>query len=144
MLFMSNMSQETPVKSQPKAELGRRIRHYRERTGLNQTDIERVTGVRRDYLSSIEGGRIRVIYPANFNALHKVLRFPGWEILELMGYETDVGANDLVPALVHVARQLTPDQQRAPGRDCTRHVSRKRVVRPRAQARVAPSFQYPY
>lgn len=85
MLFMSNMSQETPVKSQPKAELGRRIRHYRERTGLNQTDIERVTGVRRDYLSSIEGGRIRVIYPANFNALHKVLRFPGWEILELDG-----------------------------------------------------------
>jgi transcriptional regulator with XRE-family HTH domain len=69
---------------------GTLLRQYRERLGLTQYEAEKLSGVRREYIGSIETGRIAVIYPEPFNALHKAYGFPGWEILESMGYETDV------------------------------------------------------
>jgi len=68
---------------------GALLRQYRERLGLTQHEAEKLTGVRREYIGSIETGRIAIIYPEPFNALRKVYGFPGWEILEAMGYETD-------------------------------------------------------
>jgi len=69
---------------------GALLRQYRERLGLTQHEAEKLTGVRREYIGSIETGRIAIIYPEPFNALHRAYGFPGWEILESMGYETDV------------------------------------------------------
>lgn len=69
---------------------GTLLRQYRERLGLTQYEAEKLSGVRREYIGSIETGRIAVIYPEPFNALHKAYGFPGWEILESMGYETDI------------------------------------------------------
>jgi transcriptional regulator with XRE-family HTH domain len=66
------------------------LRQYRERLGLTQYEAEKLSGVRREYIGSIETGRIAIIYPEPFNALHRAYGFPGWEILESMGYETDV------------------------------------------------------
>jgi len=69
---------------------GTLLRQYRERLGLTQYEAEKLSGVRREYIGSIETGRIAVIYPEPFNALRRAYGFPGWEILESMGYETDV------------------------------------------------------
>jgi len=96
--------------------LGEQLRLYREGLRLTQTDLERLTKVKREYISSIEMGRIQVIYPEVFNLLKKVLRFPGWVLLEAMGYETDSVAGEaggLNPALVAAVASLSDRQQRA-------------------------------
>jgi len=69
---------------------GAKLKEYREKLGLTQYEAEKLSGVRREYIGSIETGRIAIIYPEPFNALHRAYGFPGWEILESMGYETDV------------------------------------------------------
>ncbi len=94
---------------------GERLRAYREAAGLTQTQLEELTGVKREYISSIELGRIAVVYPEVFNKLHAVLRFEGWVLLEAMGYETDAGSGtaELNPALLAVVSRLTPKQQEA-------------------------------
>jgi len=98
---------------------GSLIASYRKRAGLTQEETaalsERVSppGVRRDYLASIEAGKIKIVYPRDFNALRRALQFPGFELLEAMGYETDGGVDDIDPVLVAVSRQLDRDSQRA-------------------------------
>ncbi len=92
--------------------LAQKMRQYRERANLTQTDVERLSGVRRDYLSSIELGRISVVYPETLNRLRRVYGFPGWEMLDAMGYQTDAGGEAVEPALLAIIRALTPEQQR--------------------------------
>lgn len=77
------------------------------------TDVEKVSGVKRDYVSSIELGRISVIYPESFNQLRRVYGFPGFELLEAMGYRTDATVSEIDPSLLALARGMTLDQQRA-------------------------------
>lgn len=98
-----------------KAKLGAKIRSYRDRTGLTQMEAAKLAGVTREYLASIEIGRIVVMYPEVFNSLHDLLEFPGWEILEEMGYKTDAVAGAsarLLPSLIVQASQLDEDQQK--------------------------------
>lgn len=96
-------------------QIAARLRYYRDRAGLTQTELARATGdrVKREYISSIELGRIGVIYPDAFNALHRVLGFPAYEVLGLMGYDTDSSIAGVNDGLVLLARQMTDEQQRA-------------------------------
>lgn len=89
------------------------FRDARERAGVSQTDVQRLTGVNRAYVSSIEQGRIAVVYPEIFNTLHHVYRFAGWAGLDAMGYQTDAGEADVNPAILSLLRGLSDDQQRA-------------------------------
>ena len=57
------------------------------------------TGVTREYIASIETGRAGVIYPALFVRLRDLLGFPGWKILEAMGYPTDASADNALAEL---------------------------------------------
>jgi transcriptional regulator with XRE-family HTH domain len=91
--------------------LADKLRHYRVKAGLTQTDAARVSGVKREYISSIELGRIQVLYPGVFNALRRAYRFPGFEILEAEGYTTDAHEADINDGLITLIRALTPEQQ---------------------------------
>jgi transcriptional regulator with XRE-family HTH domain len=91
------------------------LRTYREGAGLTQTDIERVSGgaVKREYVSGVELGRIGLIYPEPFGQLRRILRFPGWEVLEAMGYATDLKQQGIDDSLLQLLRRLTLPQQKA-------------------------------
>ena len=105
----------TTTTGNPGQTLGACIRRYRMQAGLTQTDVERVTQgrVKREYLSSIELGRIAVIYPTVFRELHRVLKFPAWEVLEAMGYPTDLAERGVEPGILARLRRLSLRQQRA-------------------------------
>lgn len=93
--------------------LGALLRQYRTQAGLTQEELAEASHVQRAYIGNIELGRNSVIYPDKFKALHRVLRFPAWEMLETMGYPTDFEESDIDARLLILIRQLTPDQQRA-------------------------------
>jgi transcriptional regulator with XRE-family HTH domain len=99
------------IKRNPR--LAAKVREYRRKAGLTQQELARVTGIKREYISSCELGRVGVIYPEAFNALRRALGFPGWELLEAIGYRTDVGEADINPGLLTLLRQLSPEQQQA-------------------------------
>jgi transcriptional regulator with XRE-family HTH domain len=90
------------------------LKKYRKRSDMTQSELSARTDVKREYISSMELGRIQVIYPQTFVALRRALNFPGYELLEAMGYPTDGdGGSRLDGELVRVLRRLSPDQQRA-------------------------------
>lgn len=96
--------------------LGDRLRWYRERAKLSQGDLAEVVGVTRDYISSIEIGRIGVVYPRVFNGLQRTLGFPGWELLELMGYHTTATSKEeggIYPPLLAFLGKMDASQQQA-------------------------------
>ena len=96
-----------------KVRVGNLIRHYREAAGLTQTELERAPGVQRAYISSIEGGRILILYPKTFSALQRVIKFPTWELLEAMGYPVEGRVEGIIPPLSTLLATLTEDQQMA-------------------------------
>lgn len=87
------------------------IINYRKDAGLTQTELAQLTGVKREYISSIELGRIAVIYPETFNELHRVLRFPAFAGLEAMGFVTDASERDVNPALLSILKEMDSQQQ---------------------------------
>lgn len=93
--------------------MGAKLQDYRKDAGLTADDLARASGVKRSYITAIEVGRMNIMYPETFVDLKRVLRFPGWDMLEAMGYPTDAGDDDIYPRLLHVARQLPMDQQEA-------------------------------
>ncbi len=104
------------VDNRKKLLLGDRLRWYRERAKLSQGDLAEVVGVTRDYISSIEIGRIGVVYPRVFNGLQRALGFPGWELLELMGYRTSATSKDtegVYPPLLSLIDGMSEEQQQA-------------------------------
>lgn len=107
---------ERPTGNEPKS-TGEILRAYREQAGLSQADLQRATGVKREYINAIERRRgglgIKIIYPDKFNPLHDALGFAGFEMLEAMGYQTDAGRGDTSPRLLALIRRLTPEQQEA-------------------------------
>lgn len=101
--------------------LGAKLAEYRERAGLSQEEVAyRATRaalygvvISRDYLGGLEQGRMGIPHPEKFNPLHEVLGFPGWEILDLMGYDTDGGEGiNFEPQLAKIASQLSKEQQK--------------------------------
>lgn len=90
---------------------GALLQSYRNRAEMTQDDLAMASKVRRSYIASIEFGRIGIPSPDTFNSLHKVLHFPGWEMLEAIGYDTDAGESNVEPALLSVARSLPAKQQ---------------------------------
>ena len=101
------------ARSTQHGEVGSRLRDYREAADLSQTELARLTGVKREYISSIELGRIQVLYPETFRALHRALGFPAEVLLEAMGYPVGVGSGGINPALAAAVRGLDDRQQRA-------------------------------
>lgn len=102
------------------SDLGAMMKQHREAAGLTQSALAELSGVTRDYIASMELGRIQVIYPAVFVKLREVLGFRGWELLEMMGYPTDVPARaDRIP--------LAEPPQRRPNRALITAVGRLSV-----------------
>lgn len=99
------------VLPRPGERYGQRLKQYREERGLTQADAERLSGVRRDYIGAVETGRIGIIYPDTFNRLRSLYGFPGWEILELMGYETDAADARVHPAVASALKGLSLEDQ---------------------------------
>jgi len=91
--------------------LGDFFTHYRKLAGMTQGDLAAAAGVERSYIMSLEYGRTGIPGPKPFNALHRVLRFPGWEALELMGYRSDATREDVDSRLLAVARALPEEKQ---------------------------------
>lgn len=80
---------------------------------MSQGELSKASGVKRDYIGSVELGRIAVIYPETFNRLKAALGFPGWACLEAMGFETDVAGGTVLPELVAALALLDREAQRA-------------------------------
>lgn len=93
--------------------VGNVVRHYRERSGLTQVEASTASGLAPGYVSGVENGRVRVIYPEAFNPLRKVLNFPGFEMLEAMGYVTDCTEEGISAPLSAVLRGMDADEQTA-------------------------------
>ena len=87
------------------------MRAKRVDAGLSQADLARLAGLQASYVSSIEHATIKVVYPDQFNKLRNVLRFPGWECLEKMGYNTDAATGTVSPALAALISSMTEAQQ---------------------------------
>lgn len=67
----------------------------------------------RSYVVSMENGRMAAPTPQKINPFHEVLGYPGWELLDLLGYDTDGDADSrIVPELRAVIIKLDPEQQR--------------------------------
>lgn len=102
-------------------EFGSLLREYRRAAGLTQAELARRADVTRHYIASMESGRIGVVYPDVFTKLQRVLGFPGWVLLEAIGYHTGLreredGADTAAhvqPALLGAIADLTADQQQA-------------------------------
>lgn len=86
---------------------------HRARTGrgMSQAELAAASGVKRDYIASIERGRISVVYPETFAALKSALGFPGWACLEAMGYETDVEDGPIAADLLVALSRLDAEAQ---------------------------------
>lgn len=93
--------------------LGDFIRRARTRRRVSQSDLASASGVKRDYIGSIELGRIRVLYPETFRRLKEVLGFPGWAALEAMGFETDIETRPVSPKLLLAISELDGAAQEA-------------------------------
>lgn len=93
--------------------LGAVVQRYREQAGLSQTEAAKASGLRPSYVQALEIGRFQLIYPDKFNALRRTLRFPGWTVLDAMGYQTDAGDSEMDPRLEAMIRQLPLDKQDA-------------------------------
>ena len=94
-------------------ELGACVKRYREAAGLTQLDLARATSLKASYITAVERGRFQLIYPEKLNSLRRALRFPGWEMLEEMGYKTDAGEEGITPGLLAQIRTLDSEQQLA-------------------------------
>lgn len=95
------------------AALGAKLRAYRLAAKLTQTEVEELCSVRRDYVSSIELGRIGVVYPDTFNRLRDAYNFPGFDVLETMGFKTDAAQQEIQPSLLAIIGTMTHEQQAA-------------------------------
>lgn len=93
--------------------IAKKMKEYRESMGLTQADVEKATGLQRTYISAVERGRILVIYPEPFALLHRLYRFPAYEMLEAMGYPTDSSEGNVNDALLMHLKGLSAVQQRA-------------------------------
>lgn len=96
-----------------RSRVGSTLREYREAARLSQTELARLSGVKREYISSIELGRIQVLYPEPFRALQLVLGFPPEVLLKAMGYPVGEASGGINPALAAAVRALDDRQQRA-------------------------------
>lgn len=92
-------------------ELGFKVKTYRELRGLTQVQLAEMVSKAPSWVSALEIGTYKSLPPESFNALHQALGFPGWEILEAMGYETDGGYLGVEALLVQKATALTREQQ---------------------------------
>lgn len=89
------------------------MKELRAATGMTQAEAERASGVSRDYIGSVEGGRIKVMYPDMVRKLAAAYRQPGYVILEAMGFETNCTAEDhVLPALSMFMSNLDDAQQK--------------------------------
>lgn len=91
---------------------GNLIARYRNDAGYTQDELAQRVDVARAYIGRIETGDIQVVYPKTFNRLRKALGFPGYEILEAMGYETDAGITGVDPEVLALLLKLPPERQR--------------------------------
>jgi len=53
------------------------------------------------------------LLPETFNRLRRCYGFPGFDVLESMGFETDATGEDIEPSLLALLWTMTPEQQRA-------------------------------
>lgn len=103
---------------------GAKLAEYRLNAGLTQAELgarlarrhpdiwkDKVTA--RNYISQVENGGIDIPSPLKINPLHEELGYPGWELLELIGYDTDGDSDSKIePELRSVAIRLAPVQQK--------------------------------
>jgi transcriptional regulator with XRE-family HTH domain len=69
--------------------LGRKIRHLRKNKGLTQFDLEKRTGIKREYLSKIENDELN---NPTFSTLLKICEGIGIPITELLSAENELPA----------------------------------------------------
>ncbi len=62
-------------------DLGQRIRAIRQNKGLSQSEVEKITGIKREYLSKIENGELT---NPTYNTIQKVCRGINISIGELL------------------------------------------------------------
>lgn len=93
------------------ARLGMVVQSFRQGAGLTQTELADAAGLKASYITALELGRYQVVYPKPFNAIHRVLRFPGWVVLDAMGYQTDAGDKEINPALSALIGAMDVAQQ---------------------------------
>lgn len=93
------------------ARLGMVVQGFRQGAELTQVELAEASGLKGSYITALELGRYQLIYPKPFNAIHRVLRFPGWVVLDAMGYATDAGDKDIHPALGALIRAMDEPQQ---------------------------------
>lgn len=93
--------------------VGTYLAQKRRDAGLTQDEAAQLTHTNRAYISTVELGRIKPSVEM-FNELRRLYRFPGWELLEMMGYRTDADTVDgLWAPLVAMLGNLDRDQQKA-------------------------------
>lgn len=85
---------------------------YRLIARLTQEEAARAAGMKRSFYARCETNRTMLIRPSTFNALRRALRFPGYEMLAAMGFDTDLGGDGIEAPLAAVATQMDADQQR--------------------------------
>lgn len=95
----------------PGLKWGSLMQSYRNQAQMTQEDLANASGEKRTYIGSIEFGRIGIPSVKTFRALHRVLRFPGWEMLEAIGYPTDATDDNVIPSLLSVCRSLPEPKQ---------------------------------
>lgn len=90
------------------------VRDWRARRQLTQEELATVARVGRNWVQQLELGEIAVPGPDRVNRIKKVLGFPGWALLEEVGYETDVVDQGLIdPGLfVRLATMEKEDQRK--------------------------------
>ena len=105
-------------KKERKTRFGATLKSLRLQTGLTQEELARDAQVNREYIGSMEVGRIDVVYPEVFNRVVHALKnrgatLAGWELLDAMGYETGGSKGEIYPPLQRALEEMDEPQQRA-------------------------------